>query len=288
MEIERRLHEERVKIREAAQKEEQETHRLKLSEKDLLIGDLRKQIDDLRRKVDQGSVQLQGEVQEVELESLLHAAFPKDRIEPVPNGRAGGDLLQAVVGNAGMVCGKILYESKRTREFSLQWLAKLRADQRAAGAQFAILVSSVLPKGVADFDLVEGVWVTSLRCVRPLALALRQVLTESSVARLAIEQRDGEAARVHEYVTGLRFKQRISALVEAVMAQAKDDEAERRAFHRQFSRRETRREGMVVQLAGLLGDLGGLTNSLPEISGFAPPLLHGSDSDEELPGPAHE
>jgi hypothetical protein len=233
-------------------------------------------------------MQLRGEVQEIELESLLHAAFPKDRIEPVPGGHAGGDVLQTVIGNGGSVCGKIVFESKRTREFSPQWLPKLRADQRAAGAQFAILVSSILPKGVADFDLVEGVWVTSLRCVRPLALALRQVLTEISVAKLAVEERDGESARVHEYVTGLRFQQRISSLVEAVMAQTRDDEAERRAFHRQFSRRETRRETMVVQLAGLLGDLGGLTNSLPEISGFAPALLQGSDSDEELPARADE
>jgi len=274
LDVERRLDDERVTIRESAQKEEQEAHRHKLSEKDLLIADLRKQIDDLRRRVDQGSVQLQGEAQELELELLLRTAFPHDRIEPVPIGRAGGDVVQTVIAANGRACGKILWESKRTRTFSDSWLEKNQGDQRKAAADIGVIVTAALPRNVIDFDLVEGVWITSFRCARPLAVALRRALIEITIAKLSVEQREGAMEHMYAFITGLQFRQRICAIANACIAMDEDDAAEKRAFTKNWARRAKRRELMVNELTGLWGDLQGIAGScLPEVAAFSVPLL---------------
>ncbi len=143
-------------------------------EKDQTIASMQKKIEELKRKAEQGSQQLQGEVQELELENLLRAKFPFDTIEPVPKGEFGGDVLQRVVSPGGQPSGTILWESKRTKNWSDGWLAKLREDQRAAKAEIAVLVSQALPKGVETFDVVDGVWVTSPRAALPVATVLRQ------------------------------------------------------------------------------------------------------------------
>ncbi len=274
LDVQRRLDDERVKIRELAQKEEQEAHRHKLGEKDLLITDLRGQIDDLRRKVDQGSVQLQGEAQELELELLLRTAFPHDQIEPVPIGRAGGDLVHTVVAANGRSCGKILWESKRTRAFSDSWLEKNQGDQRKAAADIGVIVTTALPRNVTDFDLVEGVWITSFRCARPLAVALRRALIEITIAKLSVEQREGAMEHMYAFITGLQFRQRICAIANACIAMDEDDAAEKRAFVKNWARRAKRRELMVNELTGLWGDLQGIAGScLPEVAAFSVPLL---------------
>lgn len=159
----RRIDEERLRVREATQKEEDEIHRLKLAEKEKVIEDMRKQVEELRRKSDQGSQQLQGEVQELELEAALKMEFPHDEIEPVPAGRAGSDVLQRVICANGLDCGTILWESKRTKGWNENWLAKNREDQRGAGAQLGVIVSTALPNGIEGFDRRKGVWVASIR-----------------------------------------------------------------------------------------------------------------------------
>jgi hypothetical protein len=131
------------------------------------------EIEELRRKASQ---QLQGEVQELELESMLGSAFVYDTIARVPKGEFGGDVLQRVVMNqTGAVCGTILWVSKRTKTWSDGWLAKLRHDQRAAKADVAVIVSQALPKGVKQFELIDGVYVVSPQCVRPVAEMLRVI-----------------------------------------------------------------------------------------------------------------
>jgi hypothetical protein len=118
---------------------------------------MQRQIEDLRRKAEQGSQQLQGEVQELALEALLRQKFPRDLLEPVPKGEFGGDLIQRVLGPAGQICGAILWEAKRTKNWSDGWLGKLREDQRAAKADLALIVSHALPKGLQTFDQIDGV-----------------------------------------------------------------------------------------------------------------------------------
>ena len=161
--VEKRIQQGLAATREQARKEVEEQQKLKVAEKEQTILAMQKQIEELKRRAEQGSQQLQGEVQELELENLLRAKFPFDNIEPVPKGEFGGDALHRVVSASGQpngTVGTILWESKRTKNWSDGWLVKLREDQRTAKAEIAVLVSQVLPKGVESFDVVDGVWVT--------------------------------------------------------------------------------------------------------------------------------
>src|SRR5260370_3455963 len=198
LEIERSLQDERLRIREATQKEEQEAYRLKLAEKDKILADLKTQVEELRRKSDQGSQQLQGEVQELELEAVLHAAFPNDGIEGVQKGCPGGDVVHKVVAPNGAQCGTILWESKRTRHWSNDWLAKNWEDQRLVGAHISVIVTTAMPKGVDGFDRFEGVWVAGMRWMRPLAIARRQALIEVAMAKIAARGREGKMERMYD------------------------------------------------------------------------------------------
>lgn len=274
LEIERRLHDERAKIRDAAQKEEQENHRLKLSEKDLLISELRKQIDDLRRKVDQGSVQSQGEVQELELEALLKATFPGDQIEAVPQGRAGGDLVHKIVGPNGIRCGSILWESKRTRNWNDDWLTKMRADQRLVGSHIGVIVSTTLPKGVETFDRIDGVWIATMRCTLPLAKALRLALIEMAVLKGAAEGKDGKTQRMYQYVTGVQFRMRVSSMAETCIAMQDELDAEKRTTTRRWAKQQRRIELLMTELESTWGDLQGIIGTgMPELPGLTLPKL---------------
>ncbi|HSS99630.1 MAG TPA: DUF2130 domain-containing protein [Terriglobales bacterium] len=153
--------------RQQAKTEATEQLQFKVAEKEQTIEAMKKQIDDLKQKAEQGSQQLQGEVQEIELESLLDARFPYDTIDPVPKGEFGGDVLQHVNGLQNQKCGTILWESKRTKNWSEGWLPKLRDDQREAKADIAVLVSHALPKDIDSFGLIDGIWVIPMRAVVP-------------------------------------------------------------------------------------------------------------------------
>ena len=216
-------------MRTKARQEAEDELKLKVSEKDQLIQAMQKQVEELRRKAEQGSQQLQGEVQELELESLLGSAFVYDTITRVPKGEFGGDVLHRVVMNqTGAVCGTILWESKRTKSFSESWLAKLRQDQRAAKADVAVIVSQALPKGVKHFEFIDGVYVVSPQCVRPVAEMLRGMLVEVAGAKVAAEGRETKAAVVYQYLTGARFKQHMQAIVEAFTTMQRTSEPKRR------------------------------------------------------------
>src|SRR5262249_26450402 len=160
----RQLDTERESIRESAKQKAREEHQLKDAENIKLIGDLRKELDNLKRKAEQGSQQLQGEVLELSLESILLKEFPHDSIEPVAKGVNGADVIQVVRDGSGADCGTILWELKNTKRWSDTWLPKLRNDQRNGKAHAAILVSEELPKSVTTFGLVEEVWVTNRTC----------------------------------------------------------------------------------------------------------------------------
>jgi hypothetical protein len=168
-------------------------------------------IEELKRKAEQGSQQLQGEVQELELESVLRVKFPFDSIEPVPKGEFGGDVLQRLVSANGQAGGTILWECKRTKNWSDGWLAKLREDQRTAKAEISVLVSQVLPKGVETFGAVDGVWVTNPRAALPVAIILRHTLLEVSMARQVSGGQQTKTEMVYQYLTGPRFLRRSSS-----------------------------------------------------------------------------
>jgi hypothetical protein len=185
--VEKRVQEGLTITRQQARKEAEDEQRLKVLEKEQTISAMQKQIEDLKRRAEQGSQQLQGEVQELELENLLRAKFLYDSIEPVPKGEFGGDVLQRIVGTGGQLGGTILWEFKRTKNWSDSWLAKLRDDQRAAKAEIAVIVSHALPKDVETFEMIDGIWVVHPRAVLPVAMILRQSLLDVSLARQITE-----------------------------------------------------------------------------------------------------
>jgi len=273
LEVERRLQAERLTIREATQKEEEQTYLLKLAEKEKIISDMKRQVEELRRKGEQNS-QLQGEVLELELEAMLRTAFPADQVEPVPKGRNGGDVVHKVVGPNGLQCGTILWESKRTRTWSNEWLTKNREDQRIAGAHVGAIVTTTMPKGVETFDRLEGVWVAAMRCTLPLAKALRHALIEAAMAKVAAQGRDGKMERLYEYLTGPLFRGRVSAIVEACVTMQADLDAEKRALTKHWAKRQRGLELLMNGTAGMYGDLQGIVGrSMPEVQGLQLPRL---------------
>ncbi len=258
-----------AETRQAAKKEAQDELNLKVKEKDQTIASMQQKIEELKRRAEQGSQQLQGEVQELELECLLRTRFPFDTIEPVPKGEYGGDVVQRVVGPGGQAGGSILWETKRTRNWSDAWLVKLRGDQRTAKAEFAVIVSQVLPKDVETFDMVDGIWVTHPRAALPVAAVLRQSLLEIAMARQASEGQHTKTELIYQYLTGPRFRHRVEAIVEAFSTMQEDLDKERKAIMKQWAKREAQIERVMQATVGMYGDLQGIAGkSLQEIEGL--------------------
>src|SRR5579871_6002602 len=250
---------------------------LDVREKEEQIASMQRQIEELRRKAEQGSQQLQGEVQELELERLLCEQFPFDRIEAVPKGEFGGDVIQYVMNSAGQRCGAILWEAKRTKNWSDGWLAKLREDQRAAKADVALIVSQALPKGLNAFDLVDGVWISEPRCAMAVAVALRESLIAIAKARIAGEGQQTKMEMVYQYLTGPRFRHRVEAIVEKFAEMQSDLERERKTMTRLWAKREEQIRGVVETTAGMYGDLQGIAGrTLQEVEGLQIPLIESS------------
>ena len=276
--VEKRVQEGLNATREQARKEVEGELKLKVAEKEQTITSMQKQIEELKRRAEQGSQQLQGEVMELELETLLRTRFPRDTIEPIPKGVHGGDVLHHVLGPIGQACGTILWESKRTKGWSDGWLVKLREDQREAKAEVAILSSVALPKGVDSFELVDGVWVTHRRVAIPLATTLRQSLINLWTARQAGEGQQTKTEMVYQYLTGPRFRHRVQAIVEAFSSMQEDLDRERKAILKQWAKREEQIERVMQATVGMYGDLQGIAGkTLQEIEGLELKTLEAKD-----------
>jgi hypothetical protein len=272
--VEKRVQSGLTEVRNLAKKEAEDEQKLKVMEKEQTISAMQKQIQDLKRRAEQGSQQLQGEVQELELENILRGKFPFDAIEPVPKGEFGGDVLHRVRSNGGNTCGTILWESKRTKSWSDGWLTKLREDQRTAKAEVAVIVTHALPKGVETFELMDGVWVTHPRAALPVAMILRQSLLDLAGARQSSQGQQSKTEMVYQYLTGPRFKLRVEAIVEAFSTMQEDLDRERKAIMKQWAKREEQIERVMNATVGMYGDLQGIAGkSLQEIEGLELPAL---------------
>jgi hypothetical protein len=278
--VEKRVQAGLNQTREQARKEAEEEQRLRVAEKEQTIAAMQKQIEELKRRAEQGSQQLQGEVQELDLENLLRSRFPFDLIEPVPKGEFGGDVVQRVVGAGGQVSGAILWESKRTKHWTDSWLVKLREDQRTAKAEIAVIVSQALPKDVDTFDMVDGVWVTLPRAAIPVAAILRQSLLDVALARSASEGQQTKTEMVYQYLTGPRFRHRVEAIVEAFSTMQNDLDRERKAIMKQWAKREVQIDRVMQATVGMYGDLQGIAGkTLQEIEGLELQALEGPEDE---------
>jgi hypothetical protein len=270
LEVARRTREELKKVREQALKELDEEYRLKLTEKQRQVETLLRQLEDAKRSAEQGSQQAQGEVLEIALEQSLRELFPTDSIEPVPKGVRGADVVQHVLDASGTDCGLILWESKRTKHWSPQWLPKLRDDLRMVGASRSVIVSEQLPDHVQHFGQVDGVWVVSWACIHPVAMALREGLIAVAKSRRALEGQHGKMELVYNYLIGQEFYNRVSGIVEAFVTMGRDLEDEKRVFTARWNKRAKQLDRILASTSGLYGDLQGIIGrSLPEVKGMS-------------------
>ncbi|WP_166417456.1 DUF2130 domain-containing protein [Cochlodiniinecator piscidefendens] len=278
--VEKRVQQSIAEVREKTKTEIEGELKLKVSEKEEQILSMQRQIEELRRKSEQGSQQLQGEVMELELELELVSKFPHDSVEPVPKGEFGGDVLQHVIAPNGLRSGAILWESKRTKNWSDGWLSKLRNDQRNAKAEISILVSRALPKDIETFGNIDGVWVSAPRFGIGLAMALRQTLIEVALSKQAGEGQETKMELVYDYLTGPRFRHRVEAIVEKFTDMQADLDRERKAMTRLWAKRETQIQSVIESTVGMYGDLQGIAGqAIQEIEGLELPLLEAGEDD---------
>ena len=267
-------------VRQQAKSEIEDRFKSALTEREAQIVGMRHQIEDLRRRAEQGSQQLQGEALELEVESSLRRRFPTDLFEPVARGAFGGDLIQRVLNQSRQLSGTILWECKRTKAWSDRWLIKARADQRAAKADVVIIVSDRLPDGVQNFDLVDHVWATQVRFSLPLATALRQSLIDLADRRKANEGHRSKAELVYKYFTGVQFKQRIEGIVERFSDMRRDLDRERAAMMRVWAKREAQLQAVLDGSATLYGDIQGIAGcTVPEIQQLNLQLIKNANPD---------
>jgi len=287
LEVARKLDAEREAIRKQAAETATEAERLKLAEKEKVISDLQLQITALKQKAEQGSMQLQGEVLELDLESQLAGAFPYDAIEPVSKGVRGGDIHQRVHTNTGHDCGMILWEAKRTKNWSGNWASKLKEDQRAAKAELAVIVSQVLPPELKHFGQVDGVWVCDFLSALPLAAALRHGLVTAAMARLAETGKAGKTEELYAYLCSVEFRQHIEAVVEAFAAMQQDLQKEKRAMEKAWAAREKQLGRALQHTAQLYGGIQGIAGqtALPEIKALELPAGEPPSDAPEAPVP---
>ena len=267
LEVVRKVDEERQKIQKQIVDTESEKFKLKEAELRKQIDDARKVNEDLSRKLEQGSQQLQGEVLELELESILADAFRHDRIEEVKKGQRGADVLQSVCTPTGQVCGKIIWEAKRAEHWSDKWLTKLKDDQLEAKADIPVLVTTAMPKGNNEpFYMIGDVWVVAPHVMRPVAETLRIILLEANRLKLINTGRNEKMELLYNYLSSTQFAQKVRTMLESFESMRNDLEAEKRAMQRIWTKRQAQIERVTGSMVSVVGELQAIAHdSLPQL-----------------------
>lgn len=269
IEMEKRLQAERSKISEELSKTLKEKSDLETAELKKQLEDTKKALEDAQRKAAQKSQQLQGEVLELELENLLKTSFPQDDITPVGKGITGADIKHTVKSPKGFACGTILWESKRTKSWDDKWVTKLKTDLRSEKALLAVIVSTVLPKEVNGFGVIEGVWVSSYELILPLATILRKNLLDVGYQKAISANKGGKAESLYNYVTSHEFQQQIESVVESYREMLTQITKERASFEKSWKARESQAHRVLVSTANIVGSMQGIVGtSLPPIKGL--------------------
>lgn len=259
-EISRKVEKATLRVEEEITERIEEEHNTRELELEKKLKDAKLQAAEMKRKLDLGSQQTQGEVIEIELEKSLKRAFPDDKIEPIAKGKTGADVLQKIYTPAGKYCGSILWESKNTQNWSKGWLTKLRSDQRKIKAELAVLVSKNLPKDIKHFDRVEGVWVTDFHVKMGVAMALRNTLMEVALLKRSSKGKEEKMELLYDYIFGTAFKQKVEVIVEAFNSMEADLDKERQVMEKLW----TRRKGQLLQVSD---SVSGMYVDMQNISG---------------------
>lgn len=267
----KKLLEERTKIQSEVSKQEKDRFSMKELDLQKQLDDTKKALEDAQRKASQSSQQLQGEVLELEIERLLREEFPQDTISPVKKGAEGADILQEVMAN-NRTSGAILWETKRSKDWSKKWLPKLREDSRQAGADVCILVTNRLPPEIKTFGIIEKVWITSFECAIPLAYVLRGALHKINAAKASSANKDERLELLYLYLTSEKFLHRFEAQVEGIVEMQNNLETERRSMSRLWKSREVSIRRLINNVSSMYGELQGIVGqALPSIKNLELP-----------------
>jgi hypothetical protein len=277
--VQKELLEARQAIEAKAIKEAEEKNRLREEEYKKQLADVKKQLQETQRKAEQGSMQLQGEVLELVLEEELKKHFPFDLITEVPKGVRGADVIQTVRNAINQDCGQIIYESKRTKTFSADWIEKLKSDQRQLGADVAVLVTEAMPREMTRFGQMKGVWICPFEDVHGIALMLRESIIQISSAKEAQENKGDKMELLYNFLTGTEFKGNLQAIVEGFNTMQDDLIREKRAMEKIWKTREKQIEKVVKNTIHMYGSIRGIAgNAIGKIQSLELP----SEEDEEL------
>jgi hypothetical protein len=281
--VQRTLQEERARLSDEIRKiEEQkiaakeETYQFRMRELEKQLTDQKRLVDEMRRRAEQGSMQLQGEAQELLLEEILREYFPFDSVVEVGKGVEGADCIQIVRNTAGHDCGKIIFESKRTKGWNNIWVEKLKNDMRAKQADLAILVTQSFPRDMNCFGERDGVWICSFKEVTGLTTALRNAIIRIADTQRSEENKGEKMHMLYDYLTGLEFRQHIEAIVEGFMAMKQSISRERIQMEKLWKEREKQLEKVLLNTSGMYGSIKGIAGA----SVNTIPLLEGNHEDE--------
>jgi hypothetical protein len=264
--IQRQLQREREKLSEDIRKIEEQKVAARETEYQMRMKELEKQLEDqkklaeeMRRKAEQGSTQLQGEIQELALEEMLKTAYPFDIITEVGKGVRGADCIQTVRNNFGQVCGKIIYESKRTSNFSADWIEKLKADMRSLGAEIAVLVTKTMPKDMECFGIKDGIWICSYGEVKALTNVLRDGIIRIAGAVKSQENKGDKMHLLYDYLTSSEFAEQWKAIREGFMSMKLSIQRERDTMEKLWKAREKQLEKVLLNAAHIRGSVEGIS-----------------------------
>ena len=270
---------EKKTIQESLQKAEQE-QKLRIKEKDLQLEEIRKVNEDLKRKLEQGSQQRQGEVLELDLEESLKQKFPTDEFLPVPKGVEGGDIWQKIKFK-GSTVGSILWETKRTKAWSNSWITKLKDDSAKISASESIIVSQVLPEGAGSFDRKDGVWITTYEHAISIFRYVRFLITSVASVKSSASQTDEDWTKIRDYMLSDSFKHRMQAHFDGIKALKEGLDAEKRSTTLRWKKQESQIEKLDFNTLNFYGELKAIVSDLPEIKGLDSYLLEERDEENE-------
>jgi hypothetical protein len=282
--VQRKLQTEREKLSEELRKLEEQKGAARENELQLRLKEMEKQLDDqkklaeeMRRKADQGSMQLQGEAQELALEEMLRNNFPFDEIMEVGKGVRGADCIQTVRNNFGQECGKIIYESKRTNAFAADWIEKLKADMRSLGADIAVIVTKTMPKEMDCFGIKDGVWICSFSEVRALASVLRDGVVRVFNTAKSNENKGDKMHLLYSYLTSNEFAEQWKAIREGFMSMKLSIQKERDAMEKLWKSREKQLEKVLLNAAHIRGSIEGISGTDVDLN-----LLEEGDENNDM------
>ncbi|HWY11511.1 MAG TPA: DUF2130 domain-containing protein [Bacteroidia bacterium] len=259
--VQKKLNDERSTITETIRKQEQEKSSLKIKELEKQRDDSIKLAEEMKRRAEQGSMQLQGEVLELALEELLKSTFPFDLIEEVGKGIKGADCMQHVRNSSGQVCGKIIFESKRTKAFTNDWIEKLKNDMRSQTADIAVIVTETMPKDMERFGMKDGVWICNFSELKSLAFVLRDSLIKIQAVAVSQDNRGDKMQLLYNYLTSNEFKQQIEAIVEGFTALKDGISKEKIQMEKIWKEREKQLEKVMLNTTHFYGSVKGIAGN---------------------------